>query len=448
MGKAQILQVSNPYLQILAIVMVIQCFNVSVAEIRDTRILSDSRPMIFFERFGFTNTGHAYVAIKNVSWKLRHGQSELDPTSMGFFLLTEASHWKIMNEYVYTQFFCITSSQYILPLFNLTDLELDYSHNSTIQVMQPDEYTLVFGNCQPEFEIIMDVHTEMYNMDGDVRDFLPSGQTQLPILYLFYFVIYCLFIGLWINICMRHRMTMDKIHVIMGGLLFVKALKLGCAAEDQYFVKMTGTPHGWDIAFYVFGFFKGIMLFTVIVLIGTGWSFLKPYLQEREKKVLMVVIPLQVLENMASVVIGESGPFAKDWIAWNHIFLIIDLACCCAIVIPIIWSIRTLREALKTDGKAARNLEKLTLFRQFYMVVVGYLYFTRIVVSAIGSLASYRYEWIKNLSEEGASLAFYVFVFYKFRPLERNPYFLVDDDEGKAVAELARALEDEDEFEL
>uniref|UniRef100_A0A162AJ49 GOST seven transmembrane domain-containing protein n=1 Tax=Daucus carota subsp. sativus TaxID=79200 RepID=A0A162AJ49_DAUCS len=59
-----------------------------------------------------------------------------------------------------------------------------------------------------------------------------------------------------------------------------------------------------NVLFYIFGFFKGIIL---IVLIGTGWSFIKPNLQDKEKKVLMIVIPLQVIANVAqtSVVYAE-----------------------------------------------------------------------------------------------------------------------------------------------
>ncbi len=31
----------------------------------------------------------------------------------------------------------------------------------------------------------------------------------------------------------------------------------------------------------------------VVVLIGTGWSYMKPLLNDREKRILMIVIPLQ-----------------------------------------------------------------------------------------------------------------------------------------------------------
>jgi G protein-coupled receptor 107 len=120
------------------------------------------------------------------------------------------------------------------------------------------------------------------------------------------------------------------------------------------------------------------------------------------------------------------------------------VACCCAVLFPIVWSIRTLRETSKTDGKAARNLAKLTLFRQFYMVVIGYLYFTRIIVYALKTIASYKYRWVSVAAEEAVTLAFYLYMFYMFRPVEKNQYFVLDDEEEEA-AELALR---EEEFEL
>ena len=61
-----------------------------------------------------------------------------------------------------------------------------------------------------------------------------------------------------------------------------------------------------------------IKINTIIVLIGTCRSFLKPYLQEREKNVLMFVIPLQVLANIVSIVIIENGPSTKYWFTWDQ----------------------------------------------------------------------------------------------------------------------------------
>jgi hypothetical protein len=104
-----------------------------------------------------------------------------------------------------------------------------------------------------------------------------------------------------------------------------------------------------------------------------------------------------------------------------------------------------LREAAKTDGKAAVNLVKLTLFRHYYIVVICYIYFTRVVVYALETITSYKYMWTSVVASELATLAFYLFTGYKFRPEVHNPYFVVDDEEEEAAAE---ALKLEDEFEL
>lgn len=402
--------------------------------------------MILFERFGFTHTGQATIAVSSVS--VMSAVASPDPSRLGFFLLSEESLIQVLLELQSNPSFCVLDSKYINLLFTFRDLSPppQSTFNHSYPITSPNEYSLFFANCAPESTVSMNVRTELYNLDGrgKEKDFLSAGLTQLPSLYFCFSVLYFAFLAYWIYACLQNKKSVHRIHLLMGLLVVMKALNLLCAAEDKHYVKVTGTPHGWDVLFYIFQFIRVVLLFTVIVLIGTGWSFLKPFLQEKEKKVLMIVIPLQVLANIASIVIGETGPFIKDWVTWNQVFLLVDIICCCAIIFPIVWSIRSLRETSKTDGKAARNLAKLTLFRQFYIVVIGYLYFTRIVVFALRTIAAYKYQWVASAAEEIASLAFYTIIFYMFRPVEKNEYFVLDEEEEEA-AELA--LKDE-EFEL
>ena len=51
------------------------------------------------------------------------------------------------------------------------------------------------------------------------------------------------------------------------------------------------------------------------MLIGTGWSYLKVFLAEKEKKILMVVIPLQVMAEVAIIILDEDTPAARNWCA-------------------------------------------------------------------------------------------------------------------------------------
>ncbi|XP_010464605.1 PREDICTED: protein GPR107-like [Camelina sativa] len=419
----------------------------TTAEIKSLTISDDSRPMILFEKFGFTQSGHVSVSVSSVSVVSSSSVPIPDPSRLGFFLMSDESLLQVVLEIQQNPNFCVLDSNYVLHLFTFHDLSpppgSKYEH--LYPVNSPNEYSLFFVNCVPETKISMKVRTEMYNLDPNgSKDYLPAGSTRLPGLYFFFSLGYLAFLGLWGYACFINKRVVHRIHVLMAALLLMKALNLICAAEDKHYVKVTGTPHGWDVLFYIFQFIRVVLLFTVIVLIGTGWSFLKPFLQEKEKNVLMVVVPLQVLANIASIVIGETGPFIKDWVTWNQIFLLVDIVCCCAILFPIVWSIRSLRETSKTDGKAARNLAKLTLFRQFYIVVIGYLYFTRIVVFALKTIAAYKYQWVSNAAEEIASLAFYMLMFYMFRPVEKNEYFVLDEEEEEA-AELALK---EDDFEL
>ena len=139
-------------------------------------------------------------------------------------------------------------------------------------------------------------------------------------------------------------------------------------------------------------------------------------------------------------------------------------------------SIRHLQEASETDGKAAINLRKLKLFRHFYIMIVCYIYFTRIIVyllkvsdlkkkknpcvqkfktfflditlqfqlvymithtGGIFNIMSlfpqitvpFQYEWLDEMFREMATYVFYVLTGYKFRPAAANPYFQVNTEE-------------------
>ena len=91
------------------------------------------------------------------------------------------------------------------------------------------------------------------------------------------------------------------------------------------------------------------------------------------------------------------------------------------------------------------NLMKLIMFRQYYLVVVCYIYFTRIVVYALVTITAYRYVYISVMARELVTLVFYVFTGYSFRPIEHNPYFVVDNYEEKV---FSQTLKMEDDFEL
>ena len=133
---------------------------------------------------------------------------------------------------------------------------------------------------------------------------------------------------------------------------------------------------------------------------------------------------MQICAEVAIVILDEATPASRNWITWRDILHLVDIICCCAVLFPIVWSIKHLREAsevclasaaerassrrqsghnisaVQTDGKAARNLAKLQLFRQFYVMVVSYIYFTRIVVYLLRSTVLYQWVWLADVAEQ------------------------------------------------
>eukprot|EP01094_Clydonella_sp_ATCC50884_P029494 TRINITY_DN924_c0_g1_i2.p1 TRINITY_DN924_c0_g1~~TRINITY_DN924_c0_g1_i2.p1 ORF type:complete len:126 (+),score=46.24 TRINITY_DN924_c0_g1_i2:114-491(+) len=86
----------------------------------------------------------------------------------------------------------------------------------------------------------------------------------------------------------------------------------------------------------------------------------------------------------------------------------------------------------KQKKPAAVNLEKLKMFRHYYLVVVCYIYLTRIIVYLLERSLHLRWTWVSVFVVEVATLSFYCLTGYLFRPVADNPYLKVESDEGDA----------------
>lgn len=169
-------------------------------------------------------------------------------------------------------------------------------------------------------------------------------------------------------------------------------------------------------------------------------------MNDREKRILLAVLPLQVIDNIALVVIEEMSPGSVAWLSWRDILHLVDIVCCCMILFPLVWQIRQLRLSSAVDGKVEMNLKKLTQYRNFYMAVVGYIYFTRIIVYLVGATVPFYLTWFQSFAEEAATVAFFVWTGWKFRPMSNNPYLPVRlNDDGEVEGEDEFGLDDDEE---
>jgi len=299
-------------------------------------------------------------------------------------------------------------------------------------------YNTLFLRCLPaeggstpavSFELTL----IQYNVDSHGNpNYLSVGYTNLPTLYALFTGAYALFLLIWVVGFIRGKgQQANRVHHLMTVLMILKLLSILFEGVEFHYIKTTGSASGWNIVYYIFTGLKGVMLFTLIALIGSGWTFVKPFLSEKDKKIFMVVIPLQVLDNIALIVVEETAPGSQGFFTWGDIFRLVDIICCGAILIPIISSIKHLREAAQIDGKAARNMQKLKLFRQFYLMVVSYIYFTRIIVYLVDATLPFRVVWLGTFFAELATLLFFVVTGYKFSPRSDNPYFALAEEDAE-----------------
>ena len=167
---------------------------------------------------------------------------------------------------------------------------------------------------------------------------------------------------------------------------------------------------------------------------------LKGYLNDNEKKIIFSVLFLQVVNNVALVVLEETAPGSVLWLEWREVFHLVDIVCCIAILFPIVWSIKNLREAAEVDGKAQQVLAKLQIFRTFYVLTVAYIYSTRILVYLLAASVPYNFIWLQAVFSEAITFTYYVITGWSFRPGMENSYLALnandDDDDDDAEHEF------------
>jgi G protein-coupled receptor 107 len=180
------------------------------------------------------------------------------------------------------------------------------------------------------------------------------------------------------------------------------------------------------------------MLFVVLLLIGSGWSFLKPFLSEWEKRILLGVFSLQLTSNISLIIIDQMAEGASTWLYWKSIMLWIDVISCFLVLPVIAWSIRNLKNS--KDEKSVATSVRLNQFQQFYLIVIAYLYFSRVVVQFIRDGLPPSYGWIPEILRELSSLGVFLFSGFRFRPA--SP---VKEEEEYKVVKTNSDDEDDDE---
>ena len=320
-------------------------------------------------------------------------------------------------------------------------------------------YSLIFVRCDPLGSYTVSFTSNIV-FKNQGPNYLSAGDMLLPLIYLCCFILFACIFAVWIyvlNNAKRYNITVHPIHYLMTLLIILKCITLLVDSIRYHYISLVGSysSETWNIIYYIFALFKGLMLFLVILLIGSGWSLTKVSLNNSEKYMIGFVLCLQVINNIAMIILEETAPGTQLWLTWKDILHFVDIICCCCILFPIIWSIKHLQQISSNhnelneeeDIKIKRNLSKIYLFREFYVMVIIYIYFTRFIVYFLEAFISFHQIWMSVLFSEIGTLVFYVITGYKFQPMsERDNTYLpvkLEENEGKEYG-----LNNEDDIEI
>lgn len=319
------------------------------------------------------------------------------------------------------------------------------------KVTVPGLYALFFYNCKgfnvsdssyvSAVPVSFYVEATMYNLDADgTKHYLTATDRNLPIVYALFGIV---FIGLalvWYRQMQQNMDYVNRVHRVMLFLLLIKGLSLLLETAKLHHYDQSGHPSIWDWFYYIALGIKGCTLFGVLLLLGTGWAVMKQFLSEHDRKIFMIVLPGQFLVNLSLAIIEETSEGTKHWSQWSDLLHIVDVVCCCCVLLPVVWSMKNLRDTAADDDKAAQSLARMRKFRTFYIVIVAYIYGTRIILPMIESSLPWNLTWVVKVGREVVAVVFYVYTGYNFQPRKEMNYGVLerhDDEELQERREVA-----------
>ncbi|KAF8006843.1 hypothetical protein BT93_K0993 [Corymbia citriodora subsp. variegata] len=399
----------------------------SNADIKTLTLTSDPRQIILLHKFAFTHHGQVSISASEV-YVTSSSLYALDHSRLGFFLLPKEALHQVLLEEEQNANYCILNSFYTIPLFTFRDLSPPPHRflNGTYPVNYPSEYSLFFAKCDPVAHVSMNMHTELFNLDSNgSKDYLLNGQSRLILLFIVFSFAFFFLSVLWAYSCYCNMESTNWVHLLITGLINVKTLSLICAGLDMYFVKLTGTHH----------VISSLIIMASIII---GFFFFKPFLQEKEAKVLIVAIMLQVLPNLAFPFVVTMGDARSGVMV---LLASMSMVCTYTFLVTVGRSIWLLRKAAKTDEKAGMRLANIKEFALYYVLAIGYLYVSAMVAYDLRIVMAYEYHWVSNAVEEGVNLRIFLVMLSLFRPVIE---FILDAEDEK---EETMALANEEESE-
>ncbi|KAF9088587.1 hypothetical protein BGX23_007250 [Mortierella sp. AD031] len=403
---------------------------VAVSYARPELVLSeDQRGIVYIGSFGFLPGGKLDMDLQDLKITKWQGDTG-EETRIGFLIQkgsseADAMDWEegcLLDDTIIKEEVEQSHSEFL----QLDPTKTVFTYHHDVVAGEEEMWNMLFINC-PRSKVSYKLKTIEINPGNN---YLSAGDIPLPKVYAGAALAYFVASALWAYMLLKKDTKVFWPH----KLIFVLALMIGIQKTFQAlkvsYMRTGVDAEGWTVMFYIFAFLKGSLSILIITLIASGWMFIKPFLSQKDKKIILVIIPLQILSNVASTISNETAIGSINWSFWSQVFPLVDLISCIVILGVIVQTQRHLSEAAEAEGKVAENKSKYKLWGSFYLVTVVYIYLTRILVEFLKVALPFQYvNWLVELLNEVITLGFYSTIGWKFRPYANNPYTLIDEDD-------------------
>ncbi|KAF9124656.1 hypothetical protein BGW39_007989 [Mortierella sp. 14UC] len=392
-------------------------------------LTDDQRGLVYIGSFGFLPGATLDMDLQNLKITKYDGDDG-EEDRIGFLVQkgpseAEAMDWEegcLLEDSIVREE--IEQGRSVFLQLDPTKTVFNYHHD--VVKGEEEMWNMLFVNC-PRSKVSFKLKTTEINPGNN---YLSAGDIPLPKVYGGAAVAYFVASAIWASMLLKKDTKVFWPH----KLIFVLAVMIGIQKTFQAikisYMRTGVDAEGWTVMFYIFAFLKGSLSILIITLIASGWMFIKPFLSQKDKKIILIIIPLQIISNVASTISNETAIGSINWSFWSQVFPLVDLVSCVVILGVIVQTQRHLNEAAEAEGKVAENKSKYKLWGSFYLVTVTYIYLTRILVEFMKVALPFQYVlWLVELLNEAITLGFYATIGWKFRPYANNPYTLIDEDD-------------------
>ena len=77
------------------------------------------------------------------------------------------------------------------------------------------------------------------------------------------FILFASLGSVWCAVVYKAHAQAHRVHYLMGVLIIAKTLTLLSQAGMYHLIRARGDSEGWNLAYYLFTFLRGLLFFTV-----------------------------------------------------------------------------------------------------------------------------------------------------------------------------------------